>query len=530
MTGATADPRLEQAARGMLLAWWANQQPEAPAVIGPSGDRGYARLTFAELNARCNRLARALRRRGLGAEANQAVALISGNRTEFAEVVFACQRSGLRLTPVNWHQTGDEAGYVVDDCQAGAVIADARHAEVARRAASVAPRASVRVAIGGEIEGFERYEELLGSEDDGDLPDPVLASPMLYTSGTTGRPKGVHRPATARQVVMLAGLFGYVAGRDLHLCTGPLYHAAPLAFSLSVPLLSGAGVVIMERWDPEEALRLVEAHRVTHTHLVPTMFVQLLKLPTSVRERYDVSSLRSVLHGAAPCPVHVKRAVIEWLGPIVFEYYAATEGTGTMVDSTTWLSKPGTVGRVADGQVRITDEHGNERPVNEVGTVYLKAPPIGRFEYFKDRGKTEAAYRGDYYTLGDVGYVDEDGFLFLTDRSADLIISGGVNIYPSEIDAVLIAHPKVADSATIGVPDEEWGEQVKSVVELVGGVEGDQELEAELIEFTRARLAHFKCPKSVDFVDELPRQENGKIYRRLLRDRYRAGAQRSRPA
>ena len=518
MTEASTDPLLEPAERGMLLAWRAHQQPDVPAIIGPSGS-----LTFAELNARSNRLARALRRRGL--QTNDAVALISGNRTEFSEVSFACQRSGLRLTPVNWHQTGEEAGYVVDDCEARVVIADARNEEVATRAASMAPRARVRIAIGGEIGDFEPYEQVIEPEDDADIDDPVLGSTMLYTSGTTGRPKGVHRTVTARQAAMLSRLFDYVAGQDVHLCTGPLYHAAPLAFSHLVPLVSGAGVVIMELWDPEEALRLIETHRITHTHMVPTMFVQLLKLPAGVRSRYDVSSLRNVLHGAAPCPVHVKHAIIEWLGPIVFEYYAATEGTGTMVDSATWLSRPGTVGKVVDGQVKIADEQGNEYPPNEIGTVLLKAPDTGRFEYFKDKEKTEAAYRGDYYTLGDIGYLDEEGFLFLTDRSTDLIISGGVNIYPTEIDAVLIAHPKVADSATIGVPNDEWGEDVKSVVELVAGVERSRRLEAELIQFARDRLAHFKCPRTIDFVDALPRQQNGKIYRRLLRDRYRAEAE-----
>jgi long-chain acyl-CoA synthetase len=282
----------------------------------------------------------------------------------------------------------------------------------------------------------------------------------------------------------------------------------------------------MDRWDPEDALRLIQEHKITHTHMVPTMFVQLLKLPADVRNSYDVSSLRHVLHGAAPCPVHVKHALIEWLGPVVFEYYAATEGTGTMVDSATWLSRPGTVGKVVpDGQVKIADENGNELPRTEIGTVFLRAPDAGRFEYFKAKDKTDSAYRGDYYTLGDVGYMDEEGFLFLTDRSVDLIITGGVNVYPNEVDAVLLAHPMVADSATIGIPSEEWGEEVKSVVELVAGVEPSRHVEAELIEFARDRLAHFKCPKTIDFVDTLPRQDNGKIYRRVLRDRYREAAQ-----
>jgi len=516
MTDVSTDPRLEYAGRGMLLAWWAQQLPDRPALIGPHGNR-----TYAELNAKTNQLARALRARGLAA--GDSVALLSGNRPEFSEVVFATQRAGLRLTPVNWHLTGDEAGYVVDNCEAKALIADAQHGEAASEAAAAASRATVRLAVGGEIDGFEPYEAALAAEDDDDLDDASMGSTMLYTSGTTGRPKGVSRPQVARQVGMLGGLFGYVAGEDLNLCTGPLYHAAPLAFSHALPLASGAGVVTMERWDPEDALRLIAEHRITHTHMVPTMFVQLLKLPKEVRDRYDVTSLRHVLHGAAPCPVHVKHALIEWLGPVVYEYYAATEGTGTMVDSATWLSRPGTVGKVLpEDQVKIGNDDGNELPRNEVGTVYLKAPDVGRFEYYKAKDKTDSAYRGDYYTLGDVGYMDDEGYLFLTDRSVDLIITGGVNVYPTEVDAVLLAHPKVADSATIGVPSDEWGEDVKSVVELVAGCEPSRDLEAELIEFVRNRVAHFKCPKTIDFVDMLPRQDNGKIYRRLLRDMYRS--------
>lgn len=513
MTDTTLDRRKELTAQGMGLAWWASVQPDRAAIVSPTGDR-----TFAELNANANRLARALRARGL--RAGDAVALVCGNRPAFAETVAACQRAGLRFTPINWHLTGDEAGYIADDCEARAIVGDAALVDCVTGAAAAASRATVRLGVGGAIDGFESYEAAIAAESGHDLEDPEPGGSMLYTSGTTGRPKGVRRPPAAAAAV---NLYGYEeGGGDVHLCTGPLYHAAPLAFSLAAPLAWGVGVVLMEQWDPEEALRLIERHRVTHTHMVPTMFHRLLSLPAETRQQRDLSSLRFVLHGAAPCPVAVKAALIDWLGPIVWEYYAATEGAGTFCDSTTWLQRPGTVGKPVGGQVIVGDEFGQEVPVGETGLLYLKSPPAGRFEYFKDAAKTASTYRGDYFTLGDVGHVDTDGFLFITDRSANLIITGGVNVYPAEVDAVLLEHPAVGDVATIGVPDPEWGEQVKAVVELQAGVPPSAELAATLIDFCRARLAHFKCPRTVDFVDSLPRQDNGKIYKRLLRDHYRA--------
>ena len=504
--------------RGLAVSYHAAADPARPALLSDvSVDR-----TFGELDGRANQVVRALRRRGV--RAGDAIALLCANRPEFVEVLLATQRAGLRLTPVNWHLTAAEAGYIVDDCEAVAFIADARFADVAAAAAADAPAARVCLAVGGAIDGFESYDDAVAAEPAGAIDDPSLGWSMLYTSGTTGRPKGVHRKQATVSAKLAAGMAGYGPG-DVHLCTGPLYHAAPLLFSLSVPLLVGVPVVLMDGWDARECLRLVEERRVTHTHMVPTMFHRLLSLPDDVRASADVSSLRYVIHGAAPCPVVVKRRIIEWLGPVVQEYYAATEGLGTFVDSETWLAKPGTVGKPwPDDQVYVGDAEGARLPPGELGLVWLKAATIGRFEYFKDDDKTTSTYRGDHFTLGDVGYMDDDGFLFLTDRTADVIISGGVNVYPAEIDAVLFEHPAVGDVATIGVPDDEWGEAVVAVVELGEGYTESDALADELIAFCRQRVAGFKCPRTVDFVTELPRQDNGKIYKRLLRDRYRTTA------
>src|SRR5580658_3118720 len=504
---------------GMHCAYWAEHSPDTPAII--TFDR---ELTFREFNGRLNQLARTMVSKGL--RPGDSIALISPNRPEWAEVWFGALRSGLRVTPINFHLQPREAAYIIEDCEARAVVVGGITKFAESLVQGLPERVTVRLALDFEAPTFEDYQELLSRESPADLENPVLGSWMIYTSGTTGRPKGVYRANRARAAAgrnRSGGIGGYQSGQDVYLCTGPLYHSAINNMSLHGPLTHGVSLVLMPRFDAEECLRLIDRYHVTHTHMVPTMFHRLLDLPEETRKKYDVSSLKQVVHGAAPCPVPIKRAMIEWFGPIILEYFGMTEGVGgATIDSETWLKKPGSVGVPTSAVVMIADEDLHELPTGEAGLVYFSVPPERRFEYFRDKEKTEAAFQGEWLTLGDIGYLDEDGFLFLTDRSTNLIISGGVNVYPAEVDEVLFGHPSVADVATIGVPNDEWGEEVKAVVQLLPPYEPSPELEQELLAFCRDHLAHYKCPKSVDFVDDLPRQDNGKIYKRLLREQYRA--------
>ena len=500
---------------GMLVAYHAQNQSDQPAVITEYGDR-----TFGELNANANRLVRLLASRGIGS--GDSVAVVSKNRPEFVEALVGTSRCGIRFTPINYHLKGEEIGYIVDNCEAKAFIADASLGAPVIEAPTHAPNATVKLAIGGTIEGFEDYNALIADLDPSDIDNPELGARMLYTSGTTGRPKGVHRKErTAEPPVPPESPSFYSAG-DMDLCTGPGYHAAPLLIDIIQPLWSGAGIVMMDKWDAQETLRLIQEYRITHSHMVATMFHRLLNLPEDIRAQYDVSSMKFLVHGAAPCPVHVKQAMIEWFGPVIWEYYAATEGGGGfLVGSEEWLTKPGTVGKPGpEFDNKILDDDGNEVGPGEVGTIYMRAPDTGRFEYYKDDAKTESSYRGDYFTLGDMGYFDEDGYLFLTGRTAELIISGGVNIYPQEVDSEILKHPSVLDVCTIGVPNDEWGEEVKSVVQLQPDVAASEALTNELITWARERLANFKCPRTIDYVDELPRSAAGKIQRRVVRAPY----------
>ena len=513
------EQRLDAAAmRGMSFAVWADVQPDQTAVFDPDGTAH----SFARVNANANRLVRLLRARGLGE--GDAVALICSNRAEFIEAQAATLRSGLRLTPVNWHLTADEIAYIIKDCEAKAVIVEARvaaaHEAVARQSAPL-----LKLAVGGPIDGFEPYAETLAPFDGSDIPDPVLGNGMMYTSGTTGRPKGVHRPIPVVTPYALYTMRGYDHRTSVQMCAGPAYHAAPLAFDVRAAMGAGAPLVFIDRWDSEQVLRTIAERKVTHFHLVPIMFQRLLALPDAVKARYDISHVQFIIHGAAPCPPEVKRGMIDWFGPVLTEYYAGSEGgAGFLIDSHEWLRKPGSVGkRPALLKVRILDEAGQDLPNGQAGAIYQQLPPGGAFTYFKDEAKTQASRVDDYFTMGDVGYFDEDDYLFLTGRNAETIISGGVNIYPQEIDNELVKHPAVADSATIGAPHDEWGEQVKAVILLKPGHEPGEALADEILAFARASLPGFKVPKSLDFVAELPRSEAGKIQRNKVRAPYWEG-------
>jgi len=524
---------------GMTLAYHAQERPEKMAVISNYGHR-----TFAELNGRANQLARVLRDAGL--KPDDGVAMLLVNRPEFLEVYYACMRAGFRITPINWHLTGDNAAYIVGNCEAKAFIADIRCAKPAIDALNDnKDQLKIALAVGGDLDGFQAYGEVVEAASPDNIDSPEIGAQMLYTSGTTGRPKGVYRQrvapvpvagaanqgqpnrAAAETTALSLAAAAYNPETDRALCTGPAYHAAPLAFNIIAPLAAGVGTVLMDKWDPEETLRLVEEHRITHTHMVATMFHRLLALPAATRDKYQLNQLRFVLHGAAPCPVHVKQSMMAWLGPVVYEYYAATEGGGGFfIGPQEWLTKPGSVGKAPpSADNKICDDDGKEVGVGVVGTIYFRAPEI-RFEYFKDTAKTAGSYQGDYFTLGDMGYFDADGYLFLTGRSAETIISGGVNIYPQETDDVLLKHPAVADVCTIGIPNEEWGEEVKSVVMLKPGVAPDQAIVDDLIAFVREYLPAFKSPRTIDFTDDLPRLPSGKIQRRLVREPYWAGRDR----
>ena len=502
---------------GMGIAYHARRRPEIMAVQTAFGGR-----TFGELNDEANRLAHLLRAAGL--RAGDALATALKNRPEYLVALFAAQRIGVRLTPINYHLKGAEIGYIVDNCDAVAFIVDAELQDRAVEALQLAPQVRLALSVGGELPRFMDFDQELRRFPSSDIENPTLGGRMLYTSGTTGRPRGVLRREVMPARPQYAGtIANYRPYDDRVLCTGPGYHGAPLLLNLLQPLISGVGVVWMDRWGAEDSLRLIAERRITHTHMVPTMLHRLLQLPKAVRAAADISSLRLLVHGAAPISVHVKHEIIDWFGDRVWEYYAATEGDNVFfVSAAEWLERPGTVGRPPpDRPFRILNDAGTLMPAGQPGFIYLPTPERGRFEYYKDPTKTAASQLDGYYTVGDIGYLDNDGYLFLTGRSSEVIISGGVNIYPQEIDDVLLRHHSVLDVCTVGVPNDEWGEEVKSVVVLKGGLTSNPDASTELISWARTHLAAFKCPRSIDIVDELPRLEAGKVKRTEVRDWYR---------
>jgi long-chain acyl-CoA synthetase len=502
------------------IADHASAAPQSPALIVDDDA-----VSYGDLYARSRRVAALLHDAGL--RGGDGVALVLPNQPEFFEITWGCQLSGLYYTAVNTHFTADEVAYVIDDSDAKAVFLDAGMAGLAGHVRDMSRGVKVHIVVGGELPDWQSYEDALAAAAE---PPPVSdGSEMLYSSGTTGRPKAVRRPlpadgngSWAQSVLEMALKHHYgMNPSDVYLSPAPMYHAAGVNYTMAVNRV-GAAAIIMRKFDAEDVLRLIETHRVTHAQFVPTMFVRMLKLPEAIRRKYDVSSLRCVIHAAAPCPVDVKHAMMEWFGPIIHEYYGGTEGfAGTTIGPQDWLAHPGSVG-IPMAPVHVVGDEGEELPVGQSGELYFEGGP--EFEYFKDPAKTASVSneRG-WRSLGDMGYVDEDGYMYLTDRSTFMIVSGGVNIYPQEAENLLVMHPKLVDAAVFGVPNDEFGEEVKAVVQPAAGIMPGPELEAELIEYCRAHLAGYKCPRTVEFDPELPRDPNGKLYKRRIRERYWQG-------
>ena len=502
----------------------ARVNPEKPAVVMAS--TGTVQ-TFAELDAAANRLSQLLRAGGL--QPGDHVALCMENHPRYLEVLWGCHYAGLVYTACSSRLTTPELTYVLNDCAAQAFITSRYKAEQAVEIVAHTPGVRMRLMLDGTADGYECYEDAVERYSVDALADRVAGTDMLYSSGTTGQPKGVTKTfveepldTTPTSVAPLMSLLFGFTNESSYLSPAPLYHAAPLRFCMGAHSI-GSTVVVMEHFDPAAYLGLVERYRSTHSQVVPTMFVRMLKLPEDVRARYDLSSLRCVIHAAAPCPVPVKQAIIDWFGPVVHEYYAGTEGNGFVYcNSEMWLAHPGTVGTPISCKVHICNDDGEELALGEPGTIYFEGG--ASFEYHNDPTKTTSSrHPKGWSTLGDVGYLDADNFLYLTDRKAYMIISGGVNIYPQEAENVLISHPKVVDVAVLGVPNEDFGEEVKAVVQPAQMPSDETEaaqLSAELIAYCRSQLADVKCPRTVDFREELPRHPTGKLYKRLLKDEY----------
>ena len=509
----------------MYPATFAASAPNRPAIVMAGSGTV---VTYRELDERSNQLAHYLRH--LQLEPSDVVAILMDNNPRYHEVAWGVRRIGRYFTPVNTHLTADEVAYIVNDSQATVLIAnEGLRALAAGLTASVVPNVRHRLFVGPELAGWADYDDAVSPQPRTPVPGESEGDIIQYSSGTTGKPKGIRRALTGAPisleqdaVVPFLRAIG-VTEESMYLSPAPLYHAAPIHWTMGVHRLGGT-VVVMEKFDAESALTLIEQHRVTHTLMVPTMFVRMLKADDAVRFRYDLSSLKQVVHAAAPCPIDVKRRMIDWWGPIISEFYSSSEGAGaTFVTAAEWLEHPGTVGRPMFGTLHVLDDEGKELPAGEIGAIWADVPV--RFDYLNDADKTRDHHneRG-WTTVGDVGYLDDDGYLYLTDRKAYTIISGGVNIYPQEVEDVLIGHPRVHDVAVFGVPNPDFGEEVKAVVQPDTMAGTGPSLSAELITYCRERLAAYKCPRSVDFEAHLPRSDNGKLYKRRLKDRYWAAA------
>ena len=492
---------------------------KAAYIMAGSGET----VTYKELDDRSNQGAHLFRSLGIGP--GDSIAIFMDNSPRYFEVLWAAQRSGLRFTAISSKLTAGEVEYIVGDCGAKALITSKGVADVALEVAPLLPGLPLFMTDG--VAGpYRSFEEARSAFPTTPIADEGAGGSMLYSSGTTGRPKGVKREITGKDPIDATMGLGALGGMlygwtpdSIYLSPAPLYHAAPLGWTMGMQHLGGT-VVVMEKYTEEGALAAIEKYKVTTGQFVPTHFVRMLKLPKEVREKYDLSSLGQVFHAAAPCPIPVKEQMIEWWGPVINEYYAGTEGNGIcVINSAEWLTHKGSVGRGLTAQVKICDEDGNEVPPRPEGGVYFAGG--GQFEYHNDPKKTaESRNKHGWTTLGDVGWVDEEGYLYLTDRKSFMIISGGVNIYPQEIENLLIGHPKVADVAVVGGPHEEMGEEVIAVIQPAEGVEPSEELAAELNAFARANLSHVKAPRKYDFMEELPRHQTGKLYKRLIRDAY----------